>query len=134
MSDRQDVSGVWYGRWRAEHPAVAPGSFIALLEEEGGGITGTITEPDPDGDDGVLRALVGGQRAGADISWVKQYDGAGRLAHAVRYAGSVNADATEIVGRWQLEGFTGSFAMNREKFDIAELEKTEALRIPLPGL
>ncbi|UYY58795.1 hypothetical protein [Sphingomonas sp. S2-65] len=134
MSDRQDVSGVWYGRWSAEHPAVAPGRFIALLEEEGGAVTGTITEPDAEGDEGVLRALVGGERAGADIAWVKQYDGAGRLAHAVRYDGSVNADATAIVGRWQLEGFTGSFTMHREKFDSADLDEAEELRIPLADL
>ncbi|MBB5708965.1 hypothetical protein [Sphingomonas xinjiangensis] len=129
--NQQDVGGVWYGRWDAEQPQVAPNRFIAMLEEQGGAITGTISEPDADGGEGVLRALVRGERSGSSIAWVKQYDASGRLAHAVRYAGAVNADATEIRGRWHLKGLSGGFAMIREKFSEAELETEEELLLPL---
>ena len=100
----------------------------------GRGYTGTITEPDSEEADGVLRALVGGARTGSSVAWVKQYDGSGRVAHAVRYAGAVNANATEIRGRWQLDSFSGGFTMTREKFSEAELEESEARLLPLPQL
>jgi hypothetical protein len=129
--DRQDLGGVWYGHWNAEQAEVEPNRFIALLDEQNGAITGTITEPDSEEADGVLRALVGGERSGSSVAWVKQYDGSGRLAHAVRYAGAVNGDATEIRGRWQLEGFSGGFTMTRETFSEAELEEAEELFLPL---
>ncbi|MCD2323854.1 hypothetical protein LQ953_07470 [Sphingomonas sp. IC-56] len=129
--DRQDVGGVWYGHWDAEQLEVEPNRFIALLDEQSGAITGTITEPDSEEAGGVLRAVVGGQRSGSSVAWMKQYDGSGRLAHAVRYTGAVNADATEIRGRWQLEGFSGGFTMTRETFSEAELEEAEELILPL---
>lgn len=118
---------MWYGSWSAEHPDVAPNRFLALLEEQAWAVTGTIIEPDDEGSDDVHRALVGGERSGSSIAWVKQYDGSGRLAHSVRYSGSVNAEATEIRGHWQLESFAGSFTMQREKFDASELEEREEL-------
>lgn len=132
--DRQDVSGVWYGHWDAEQSEVEPNRFIALLDEQHGAIARAITEPDSEEADGVLRALVGGERSGSSVAWVKQYDGSGRLAHAVHYTGAVNADATEIRGRWQLEGFSGGFTMTRETFSEAELEEAEESLLSLPEL
>jgi hypothetical protein len=115
-----DVSGVWYGRWNSTDPDVRPGSFIAVLEETGGAVDGSVSEPDPDGGAPINAAISGG-RSGAQIHWIKQYDGR-KLAHAVYYAGMVNADATEIGGGWRLEVWSGSFTMQREKFSIEELE------------
>ncbi|MBC9031971.1 hypothetical protein IAG41_06165 [Sphingomonas sp. JC676] len=117
--DGRDVSGVWYGRWSSTDPFVDPNSFIAVLEEMGGAVDGSISETDPEAPE-PLRATVSGARTGAQIHWIKQYEG--RWTHAVYYAGTVNDDATEISGGWRLDQWSGSFAMRREKFSIEELE------------
>lgn len=119
--DGRDVSGIWYGRWSSNDPLVYPNSFIAVLEEVGGAIDGSVSEPDPHGL-APLRATVHGGRSGAQIHWIKQYDG-GRLSHSVYYAGTVNGDATEISGGWRLAHWSGGFSMRREKFSIEELDE-----------
>jgi len=123
MSDPQDLSGVWYGRYDAITHAET-NHFIARLYDEGGAIRGVITEPDTRGGADIRRAFVSGQREGSALSFVKQYDGA-VYAHAVRYAGSVNADATEVNGTWMVLQSHGNFMMTREKFDAEELEELE---------
>ncbi|WBY08999.1 hypothetical protein PIB19_06310 [Sphingomonas sp. 7/4-4] len=75
MSDPQDVTGVWYGRYSADQDYQDNG-FIALLEELRGAVTGTISEPD-EASGGIRRAMVNGQRDGASLSFTKQYDGTG---------------------------------------------------------
>jgi hypothetical protein len=131
MSDTRDVSGVWYGSWSSEDPNIDPSGFIALLEESGGTVGGSISEPDPYSGE-TLRAFVSGSRSGAQISWTKQYDGEGPLAHSVHYSGAVNGDATEITGRWMLERHSGSFTMQREKFTAEELEEREEIELETP--
>jgi len=119
MSDPKDLTGIWYGRYDAITHAEA-NHFIARLYDEGGAIRGVITEPDTRGGADIRRAFVSGQREESALSFVKQYDGA-VFAHAVRYVGSVNADATEIDGTWMVLQSHGSFKMAREKFDAEEL-------------
>jgi hypothetical protein len=128
--DGRDVSGVWYGRWSSNDPFIYPNSFIAVLEEVAGAVDGSISETDPEGPE-PLRATVSGGRSGAQIHWIKQYDG-GRLTHAVYYAGTVNEDATEISGGWRIDQWSGSFAMRREKFSIEELEEDREI-VLTPG-
>lgn len=131
MADRSDVTGVWYGRYRGN---VDPqeNSFIALLEESGATISGSITEPD--GGAGIRRAIVSGTRDGATIRFLKQYDGSGGWTHNVRYAGTVDAEGTAIHGGWQVDWLHGSFVMEREKFDADELEDEVALELDDPIL
>jgi hypothetical protein len=124
MSDPQDVSGVWYGQYSADHGYEDSG-FIALLEEIGGAVTGTITEPD-DASGAIRRATVRGRRDGANLRFTKQYDGNGGWTHAVRYSGAVDADGTLVMGSWLVEGVSGAFDMTREKFDAEALEDEEA--------
>lgn len=131
MAGPSDLSGVWYGRWSSEDSFIYPGSFIALLEDLGGSLSGTVTEPDPE-DGGIARAWVAGRRSGSTIEWTKQYDGSGRMAHAVFYSGQVNGEGTEIAGSWRLEMWSGSFAMQREAFTEEELEAEEEI-VLLPG-
>ena len=120
MGDPRDLSGVWYGRYAADGGEEDNG-FIAHLEELGGAFTGTISEPDRDSG-GIRRADVTGVRVGATIRFVKQYDGTGGWVHAVHYAGQVDAEGVEAAGSWIVEGLTGGFDMQREKFDAEELE------------
>ena len=120
MSDgAQDLTGIWYGRYEAiGYPEV--NTFIANLTDDYGALSGTITEPDTGGSATVRRAFVGGSRTGSNVTFVKQYDGA-VLAHAVRYFGVVNGDATQISGRWQIVRERGVFTMEREKFSVADI-------------
>ncbi|AQR72739.1 hypothetical protein [Sphingomonas sp. LM7] len=127
MSDPQDVSGVWYGRYAADH-GYEDNGFIALLEELHGAVTGTISEPDEDSGS-VRRATVRGQRDGASLHFTKQYDGSGGWIHSVDYNGHVDADGTLVMGGWIVEGLTGAFDMTREKFDAEALEAEEDVEI-----
>jgi hypothetical protein len=127
MSDPQDLTGVWYGRYSADQDDQDNG-FIALLEEQHGAVTGTISEPD-EVSGGIRRAIVRGQRDGASLSFTKQYDGTGGWTHSVDYAGNVDPDGTLVMGGWVVEGLTGAFDMTREKFDAEALEGEEDVAI-----
>ncbi|MGK6357067.1 hypothetical protein ACMGDH_17800 [Sphingomonas sp. DT-207] len=124
MSDPRDLSGIWYGSYVADREDQA-NSFIAVLEETLGAVTGTITEPDDTGQADLRRASVAGQRGGPTLRFLKQYDGHGSWDHTVHYTGQVDEAGTEVAGRWIVEGVTGSFAMHREKFSAEELEAEE---------
>lgn len=131
MSDPQDLTGVWYGRYTADQDAQDNG-FIALLEEFEGVVEGTISEPD-ERSGGIRRAIVRGQRDGASLSFTKHYDGSGGWTHSVDYAGNVDAQGTLVMGGWVVEGFTGMFDMTREKFDDEALEDEEEVGLLLSG-
>lgn len=118
--DPQNLAGVWYGRYDALGYAET-NTFVAHLNDDDGAVFGTITEPDTTGQYDVRRAFVSGNRNGSTLRFVKQYDG-GALAHAVRYSGEINADATEISGVWVIVRHHGIFSMRREKFSAIDLE------------
>jgi hypothetical protein len=128
MSDPQDVSGVWYGRYAADH-GYEDNGFIALLEELHGSVTGTISEPDNGG--GIRRATVTGRREDGRLSFTKRYDGSGGWTHSVAYNGHVDADGTLVMGSWIVQGLTGAFDMTREKFNAEALEDEEEAEIVL---
>ncbi|MEO9129994.1 MAG: hypothetical protein ABI240_02170 [Sphingomonas sp.] len=130
MSDPMDLTGVWYGEWTAQRP-VYPNSFIAHLVEAHGLLSGSITEPDIYRRPAIFRAFVEGARAGADIRFIKQYDGSGRMSHAVLYTGRINRTATEITGTWHFSAHAGSFTMRRESFTTEELEEREEISEPI---
>lgn len=128
MEDKRDVTGVWYGRYDAEHWDEKNG-FIALLEEFGGAVSGVITEQDTSSGGGVRRALVSGSRTGDALRFTKQYDGTGGHVHAVNYSGRIDGEGREIGGAWTLPGGWGRFVMEREKFDTAALDAEEAVAL-----
>lgn len=130
MSDKRDVTGVWYGRYEAGHWDEKNG-FIATLEEAGGAFDGVITERDDDGVR-IRRAVVSGRRTGDQVHFVKQYDGSCDFFHAVTYSGHIDAEGTEIGGAWVVPGGYGRFVMEREKFDVAELEAEEEAELTEP--
>lgn len=129
MNDPRDLSGVWYGSYIADRESEA-NSFIAVLEEMLGAVTGTITEPDDTGQFDVRRASVAGTRGGPTLSFFKQYDGRGGWSHSVHYTGQVNDEGIRIAGRWIVDGHAGSFAMQRERFSVEELEAEEVAILP----
>ena len=79
----------------------------------------------------MRRAFVSGSRNGSGLRFVKQYDG-GALAHAVRYSGQINSDATDISGTWIIVSHPGIFTMRREKFAEIGLERKEEVELVSP--
>jgi hypothetical protein len=126
--DPQNLGGVWYGRYDALGYADT-NNFVARLDDDGGVISGTITEPHTSGGTGVRRAFVSGSRNGSGLRFVKQYDGG---ALAVRYSGQTNSDATEISGTWIIVSHHGIFTMRREKFAEIDLEREEEVELVGP--
>ena len=130
MVDKCDTTGVWYGRYDADHWDETNG-FIGVLEEAGGAIGGTITERDPSGMAELRRALVSGFRDGRSVRFVKQYDGTGGHDHAIDYAGHIDEEGTLIAGTWSQSWGSGRFVMEREKFDAEALEAEEEEELTL---
>jgi hypothetical protein len=128
MSDKRDLSGVWYGSYRGDFGNEA--GFIAHLEESAGSFDGSITEPDQRGSGAILRATVSGQRDGATLRFVKQYDGSGGWTHAVRYSGRIDNEGTMITGVWIVDWLRGTFSMEREKFTEEALEAEAEIELP----
>jgi hypothetical protein len=110
-----DLTGVWDGTF--VQPQVGMVTFLATLIESGGALGGNVTEPCmfPDCPLRIHNASIAGHRSGSTVSFVKHYEPPGYGYDTVSYEGSVNAEATEIDGRWRLPGTTlsGTFLMVR---------------------
>ena len=116
------LSGFWVGRYAYDGGFGRPVSFLANVNDDGGALSGTMSEPNEMGNSSdELRAIISGSREGSDVFFIKAYDGASDAAHRVDYAGMVNAQGTEISGHWILPGTSGTFTMTREI--IAETEE-----------
>ena len=107
------LTGVWDGTFM--QPGVGAVTFLATLIEAGGGLSGSVTEPCmmPGCPRSEHHASLSGNRSGNAVSFVKRYEPPGFGYDAVSYEGSVNADATEIDGRWRIPGISGTFLMIR---------------------
>jgi hypothetical protein len=119
------LSGAWNGAYY--YPLVAePVSFVALLIDLGSGFSGSIHEYEGLISEQriLLHASVDGNRDGARVSFLKTYDGTGGWKHSVGYAGTLNADATEIAGEWRIGISSGHFVMTRAgAMEEAEIRK-----------
>ena len=99
-----DLTGVWDGTYI--QPSVGMVTFLTTLIETGGALTRKRDRPC------LLRACplrthnasITGHRSGNAVSFVKNYEPPGYGYDKVFYEGTVNADATEISGRWRLPG------------------------------
>jgi hypothetical protein len=123
--DGIDLSGAWNGVYSyLDWPDVV--TFVALLIDVGSGFSGTIHEYE-----GIvsarwilLYANLDGRRDGSVVSFLKVYDGTGGWKHSVEYEGTLNGDATEISGNWEVGGGSGKFVMRRAgAIEEAELRK-----------
>lgn len=130
MSEKRDLTGVWYGRYTGTYE---DNGFIALLNEQGGAVDGSVSERDPHGIVDIRRASVSGTRDGTAVRFVKQYDGSGGLDHAVFYSGVIDGDGTEVSGRWQIDRYnSGGFVMTRESFTADELAEEQEAELNAP--
>lgn len=130
-NDPMNLTGAWFGGFSYLGVPKDDVSFIASLEEVAGLVSGTTSEPNTIGDTTMhLNAIVRGSREGAEVSFTKMYDGESDAAHAVNYAGTVNAEGTRVTGFWQLEDWSGGFEMNRTQVQKEEIEEIEMAEEP----
>ena len=108
------LTGVWDGTF--VQPQVGMVTFLATLIDSGGALGGNVTEPCIRPGclvGGTHNASIAGHRSGSAVSFIKRYEPSGCGYDTVTYEGAVNADATEIDGRWRLPGLSGTFLMVR---------------------
>ena len=109
----QDLSGKWSGIYN--YPSLFPAnSFEAELRDEGGIVTGIITQPREyfEGPGPPQQAVIEGRRDGGIVSFVKFYDDLNRPTP--HYRGTVRPGGDEIEGQWTIEGhWSGTFLMIR---------------------
>jgi hypothetical protein len=112
--DARNLTGVWQGLYTYPHGQSV--SFVATLIDSAGALSGSTHEAGSGGDaaSGTLYATLVGQRGGSAVTFRKTYDGELPRYHTVDYAGTLNAEATEVEGRWTIPGvWSGTFLMIR---------------------
>ena len=125
-----NLTGVWDGTF--VQPQVGMVTFLATLTESGGALGGNVTEPcmTPDCPLSIHKASIAGHRSGSAVSFVKRYEPPGYGYDKVIYEGLVNADATEIDGRWRLPGLSGTFLMVRSTKPAQSIATEERTKEP----
>jgi hypothetical protein len=125
-----NLTGVWDGTF--VQPQVGMVTFLATLIESGGALRGNVTEPcmTPDCPLSIHKASIAGHRSGSTVSFVKRYEPPGYGYDKVTYEGLVNADATEIDGRWRLPGLSGTFLMVRSTKPAQSIATEERTKEP----
>jgi hypothetical protein len=120
-----DLSGVWHGTFNYPR-TLPPENFVATLVDRGGSLAGETEETDGDGR--PCTGLIHGHRAGTAVSFVKTYDD--RHGWPIHYAGTLDADATEIAGTWRIDGqWSGSFVMVRSPPLAATADRRETTTV-----
>jgi hypothetical protein len=127
-----NLTGVWDGSF------VKPGgmvTFLATLIDAGGALGGSVTEPCavPGCPLSTHNASIAGHRSGSTVSFVKRYEPPGYGYDVVHYEGSVNAEATEIHGRWLIRriSLSGAFLMVRSTGSTEKVASEERTKEPV---
>jgi hypothetical protein len=115
--ERLSLTGVWHGLYSYQ-AFREPVYFVATLIDSGSFLCGTTHESEI-GEMGApltLFASIEGARKDSGVIFTKTYDGAAGWDHAVGYEGLLNADASEIEGRWAIANMAaGRFLMIRNR-------------------
>jgi hypothetical protein len=126
------LTGVWDGTFVQRQVGMV--TFLATLIESGGALAGNVTEPCtvPGCPLSTHNASIAGHRSGSAVSFIKRYEPPGHGYNTVSYEGSVNAEATEIDGRWKLPGTTasGTFLMVRSSKPAESVAAEERIKEP----
>ena len=125
----QNLTGVWNGLYSyADGRAV---TFVATLIDGGRTLSGSTHEPCVGGDcpSATLFATLMGSRSGSSVSFRKTYEAADPRWGTVNYEGRLNADATEIEGRWSIPAvWSGKFLMIRPLREALKEEHKESAK------
>ena len=128
-----DLSGGWTGMFNYPGP-IPPVGFEAELRDDGGCITGTVTEPDedPSAIEATRRAIVEGSRQGGALTFTKIYEDAERMPEPVFYSGTIQPDGNEVSGRWEIAGhWSGTFLMVRDPGVAEAVSEEVGEEVPL---
>jgi hypothetical protein len=128
-ADARNLTGVWQGLYT--YPDGESVSFVATLIDSGGALSGSTHEPCAAtvSAGGVLYATLAGTRSGSAVAFRKTYDGRVARCRAVDYAGTLNAEATEVEGRWVIRGvWSGKFLMIRPARNEESVERKATQR------
>lgn len=111
----RNLTGIWNGLYTYPHGHST--TFVATLIDAAGSLSGTTHEPSTLGDapGTTLFAAIAGSRRDCAVTFTKRYDPPGpSTSSPVRYEGALNADGTEIEGRWIIAHvWSGKFLMIR---------------------
>ena len=126
-----NLTGVWNGTYVQSKVGMV--TFLATLIDSGGALGGNVTEPcilPGCLAGGTHNASIAGHRSGSAVSFIKRYEPSGCGYDTVLYEGLVNADATEIDGRWRLPGLSGTFLMVRSTKPAQSIATEERTKEP----
>jgi hypothetical protein len=129
QADAQNLTGVWNGLY--SYPDGRSVTFVATLIDGGSTLSGSTHEPCVGGDcpAATLFATLMGSRSGSSVSFRKTYEAADPRWGTVNYEGRLNAEATEIEGRWMIPGvWSGKFMMIRPLREELKEEQKESAK------
>ncbi|MEH2525925.1 MULTISPECIES: hypothetical protein [unclassified Bradyrhizobium] len=126
----ENLTGVWDGTFVQQQVGIV--TFLVTLIESGGALAGNVTEPcmTPGCPLSTHSASIAGHRSGNAVSFIKRYEPPGHGYDTVFYEGLVNAEATEIDGRWKLPGLSGTFLMVRSTKPAQSIATEERTKEP----
>jgi hypothetical protein len=128
---KRNLTGVWNGLYTYPHGQST--AFVATLIETAGSLSGTTHEPSTSADapGTTLLATLSGSRRDSAVTFTKRYDPPGPTTSSpVRYDGALNADGTEIEGRWSIAQMSsGKFLMIRSAGQKAAVSRKTGERV-----
>jgi hypothetical protein len=130
-SAARNLTGIWNGLYT--YPDGRSTSFVATLIDAGGTLCGTTHEPStlPSSPAATLFANLTGSHRGSMVTFTKTYDAPDRMHRSpILYEGALNADASEIEGRWTIMSvWSGKFLMIRSAGEEAKAVRKALERI-----
>ena len=131
MGSASNLSGQWSGEYAYPGQAGPVTPFLALIEDHGGRVSGTIIEPNTI-EGGTLEAELVGTHNGNSIDFTKTYAprASRHYDNPVDYVGSVSEDGALIRGVWSLLDWDGTFEMRRELSREEMLEREQVVELP----
>ncbi len=133
MSGAVDLTGLWTGSYGYRGVAGTDNGFLCTMTDNGGRLSGSISEPDEGAPGRRASAGYAGARNGRRVVFTKIYDGGSSVGHRVRYDGVLSSDGLMIDGRWSHPTWSGPFVMQRQRAAEVNEETIEAadIRVPL---
>lgn len=127
-SSTHNLTGVWQGLYTYPRKLQRV-LFGAMLIETASWVTGSTHEQHYRTSE-TLSAILEGRRNGNAIAFSKTYEGQVKGYGVVHYDGTINADATEIEGRWLIStSWAGKFLMIRATGKTQVVERKAFERI-----
>ncbi len=137
-----DLSGRWTGVYFYPLDAelnpfdtLPPTPFDAEIVDNGGNLSGEISEPDTMGPEptALLRATMTGSHVNGEVVFTKHPGSPGdefndfEIPDAIEYLGTLSLDGNSISGRWHiLDDWSGAFRMQRRTVEEAVYEEAPA--------